>query len=93
MTRASESELKSISGVDKRPASFYRREREMTPIRYDIVNLRGGWCITCGGVIGPPYFRRREAIEDVLFVAKQLEKSGEQVIVTLEGAKLPITTH
>ena len=61
----------------------------MTPIRYDIVEGKGGWCISCGRVVGPPYFRRDEAIRDAQFIAKELERAGEKVEVTLKGKIAP----
>jgi len=56
----------------------------MARIRYDIVySPPQGWRIRCGGVQGPPYNRKREAIKDTLFVASVLQAGGDEVEVHL----------
>ena len=64
----------------------------MTPIRYDIIDDKGGWCIRCGEVVGPPYNRRLEALRDAQFIARELEKAGVTVEVALEGKIAPPPT-
>jgi hypothetical protein len=54
----------------------------MAHIRYDIVySPPQGWRIRCGKVEGPAYNRKREAINDTLFMARVLQDGGDDVEV------------
>jgi hypothetical protein len=61
----------------------------MTQITYDVIERNGGWCVACAGVVGPPYYRKTEAINDVLYIAKALRQSGSDVRVFVEGVERP----
>jgi hypothetical protein len=53
-------------------------------IRYDIVfSPPQGWRIRCGEIVGPPYNRKREAINDTLYMAGVLKAGGDEVEVHL----------
>jgi hypothetical protein len=55
--------------------------RQQPTVTYDIQPSADGWRVACNEVLGPPFAKRSEAIQDTLFVASQLEASGERVSV------------
>lgn len=65
----------------------------MTQITYDIVRRDGSWRVACGKVVGPPYYRKQEAISDVNFVAESLRRSGDDVVVLIEGMDITKVTR
>jgi hypothetical protein len=68
----------------------------MAHIRYEILHRKGGWCISCGDTLGPPYNRKAETVRDAALVAGLLRKSGEQVQISLEqfdGSLVPLAAH
>ncbi len=58
--------------------NFLRRRASVT---YDIQPSAEGWRVACKDILGPPYSRQADAIKDTLFIATQLEASGETVTV------------
>jgi hypothetical protein len=60
--------------------NFLRRQPR---IDYDIVPSAEGWRVSCGAVVGPPYARQSDAINDTLSIAAQLQAKGELVAVRL----------
>lgn len=52
-------------------------------IQYDVIPRHGGWSIACGEVVGPPYNRKTEALEDAKAIARFLHAHGDDVVVTL----------
>jgi hypothetical protein len=59
----------------------------MAHISYDIIYRNGGWRVVCGEVVGSPYYRKMEAVQDVKFSAKLLQDAGNEVSVQIEGAQ------
>ena len=60
----------------------------MAHIKYEIVQRNGGWSIACGNVVGPPYMRRSQAIDDASWIAELLRSSGDEVEVRVQGKLL-----
>jgi hypothetical protein len=55
--------------------------RRRASVTYDIQPSAEGWRVACKDILGPPYSRQADAIKDTLFIATQLEASGETVTV------------
>lgn len=60
---------------------FSSLKRRRPSVTYDIQPSADGWRVACKDVLGPPYSRQADAIKDTLFIASQLEASGETVTV------------
>ena len=56
----------------------------MTQIIYRVMSIHDGWCIECGGITGPPYNRKAEAVRDAAWVARELTAAGEDVDVFVD---------
>lgn len=57
----------------------------MAYIKYEVVNRKGGWCIATASTVGPPYYRRSEALQDAVAVGRLLAEFGDDVEVVIEG--------
>lgn len=82
-----------------RPQAFTEKrhhlvaEKKVAHIQYEVLHRKGGWCISCGETLGPPYNRKSEALRDTAFIADLLRKAGEQVEVSVElfdGRLVPV---
>jgi hypothetical protein len=60
---------------------FINFPRRRASVTYDIQPSAEGWRVGCKDILGPPYSRQSDAIKDTLFIASQLEASGERVTV------------
>ncbi|HZY67321.1 MAG TPA: hypothetical protein VFE52_01970 [Devosia sp.] len=60
----------------------------MTHIRYDLVPRSGGWSISMGDAVGPPYLDFADAVADTTAIARFLAQYGDSVeIVAWRGGK------
>ena len=57
--------------------------RRRPTVTYDIQPSADGWRVVCNDVVGPPFSRRSDAIQDTLSIAARLEIGGEIVCVRL----------
>lgn len=60
---------------------FINLPKRRASVTYDILPSAQGWRISCQNIVGPPYSQQSDAIRDTLFIASQLEGSGQRVLV------------